>query len=119
DDRQEDIPLIARHLVRRIAAEDAEVRERFAPDGEPRFECALMTTLVQHRYGANVRELESLLWSSIASSRGAELSLTREVRAELASHGPTRGSASSDEAARIREALARAGGKQEVAWRAL
>ena len=36
--RREDIPLVARHLLRRIARNDPELARRYFPDGDPRKE---------------------------------------------------------------------------------
>ena len=90
DDRREDIPLIARHVARRIAASDPELGARFLEGwngtaGEPRFAVDLVVALVQHGYTTHVRELTALLWASFASSRGDHLELTPEVRKRMAS----------------------------------
>ncbi|MBW2257875.1 MAG: sigma 54-interacting transcriptional regulator, partial [Deltaproteobacteria bacterium] len=78
--RREDIPLLAQHVLRRIASDDPEIARRFFidenPDGYPRVGPALVTGLVRHRYDTHVRELGSLLWHSMASSRGRYLDLT-------------------------------------------
>lgn len=75
--RREDVPLIARHLMRRIAASDPLIAERFmegkAPAWEPRFTPSLMAALVQHPYTTHVRELEALLWQSMTGSTGSFL----------------------------------------------
>jgi len=123
NERAEDIPLIARHLIRRIAAQDAQVGERYLRDwngrtGEPRISLALVTGLVRHQYSTHVRELEGLLWRSIQSSGTGTLELTSEVRAHLHEGSPRRAPTeiSSEE---LRAALARHGGLKDRVWREL
>jgi len=70
--RAEDVPLLARHLLRRMVAEDPELADRFfegGPGGEPRMTPALVTELLRHHYTTHVRELEGLLWKSVSVSR--------------------------------------------------
>lgn len=66
--RRADIPLIARHLMVRIAAEDPGLRERFLVDGQAQFAMSFVTRLVRHRYTTNIRELEAMLWSAMSAS---------------------------------------------------
>ncbi len=93
--RREDIPLIVRHQVRRIAAQHPHVGEHWLgaaegprePGGretaaapvrtarEPRIGMDLMRELVTHAYETNVRELEATLWRSLAASTGDVLRL--------------------------------------------
>lgn len=124
-DRLEDLPLLIRHLVQRMAEGDAEVRRFVRGEGagqhvaiDPR----LVDRLLRHRWALHVRELEALLWASIASTRGDVLCATDEVEARLdlsvteAEPGidPT-----SLTAERVREALRAAGGNQSKAFREL
>jgi DNA-binding NtrC family response regulator len=85
--RREDIPLVARALLRNIAASDPDAVAAFFPRGDfegiPRLNPRFVRMLVAHRYRTHVRELASLLWQSIEQSPGDELR-TPEV-AELAS----------------------------------
>ena len=87
DARREDVPLLARHLLRRLSAADAAIAERFcARSGgalDPRVSPLLMLELVRHTYTHHVRELSALLWASIAGSPRNFLDLTAEVRALL------------------------------------
>ncbi len=72
--RREDIPLLTRFLLRRIAHNDSQLAERFFPDGDvagqPRISAALISALVEHAYSTHVRELEGLLWQALAQARG-------------------------------------------------
>lgn len=118
DERREDIPLLARHVLQQAVREDPEIGERFFDNGEPRLSSALMRVLVMHDYRTHVRELDGLLWRSLSTSTENVAELTDEVREELTlSHGsraPTEVSAEE-----VRAALERAGGVQERAWREL
>jgi two-component system nitrogen regulation response regulator GlnG/two-component system response regulator HydG len=80
--RREDIPLIARHLLRRIASEDRQIADRYfdgGPSGEPRLAPALVSFLVRHTYTTHVRELEALLWRAIARSREDYIDLSADM----------------------------------------
>ena len=67
-----------------------------------------------------MRELEGLLWRSLAASRGATLELTDDVAAEIVPPDAARGVAPIEIGAdRIKEALARHAGVQERVWREL
>jgi transcriptional regulator with AAA-type ATPase domain len=72
--RREDIPLLAVHLLRRIAEQQPEIRERFFTAGasspRPRLSPALVRSLVRHDYVTHVRELEACLWDALARSQG-------------------------------------------------
>ena len=74
DGRLEDVPLIARHLLVRICADDPALAARWFPGGDlgaaPRLSPALVTALVRRAYTTNVRELEMLLWRAMADSPG-------------------------------------------------
>jgi transcriptional regulator with GAF, ATPase, and Fis domain len=73
---------------------------------------------VTHDYSTHVRELEGLLWRSLATSRGATLELTDAVAAEIVNAG-TRVAAIEIGPDKIRDALARHNGVQERVWRDL
>jgi DNA-binding NtrC family response regulator len=123
NERAEDVPLIARHLIRRIAARDAEVAARYLRDwngrtGEPRISAALVSGLVRHQYSTHVRELERLLWRSIQSSSAGTLELTNEVRSQL-NEGPSRRSPTEITSDELRAALVRHDGIKDRVWREL
>ncbi|HEU4538827.1 MAG TPA: sigma 54-interacting transcriptional regulator, partial [Polyangiaceae bacterium] len=72
DRRREDVPLLARHALRRMAAQDRRLAQQFFPDGDtsapPRFGRALVERLVRYPYTTHVRELGALLWKAVAES---------------------------------------------------
>lgn len=71
DDRREDIPLLALHLLRRAVAEDPELRARFADEaGEPRISADLVASLLADPLALQVRGLDEQLWRGLGASRG-------------------------------------------------
>jgi two-component system nitrogen regulation response regulator GlnG/two-component system response regulator HydG len=122
-DRLEDVPLLARHIVGRIAARDPQIGERYlrgwnGQSGELRMAPDLVRALVLEDYTAHVRELEALIWRSMQSSRGSLLELTPEVRAHLRERAPPR-AARDISAVELRAALTRHGGVKDRVWREL
>jgi transcriptional regulator with AAA-type ATPase domain len=123
-DRLEDVPLLARHVVSRIAARDPQIGERYfrsfggSGGGELRISPDLVRALVLQDYTAHVRELEGLIWRSMQSSRGGVLELTGDVRAQLRER-PAPRSAREVPAAELRAALSRHGGIKDRVWREL
>jgi two-component system nitrogen regulation response regulator GlnG/two-component system response regulator HydG len=120
---REDVPLIARHLLRRIAQNDAKIGERFFDNwdgrrGDPRMTPALMRALVTHEYSTHVRELEGLLWNSLSTSPDDTLDVTETLGKELSTRAP-RVATKDVSAEDVRAALERTGGVQERAWREL
>src|SRR5262249_31862311 len=81
--RREDIPLLVTHLLRRHAAVDRLLAERFFPDGDPRnvprVSPVLMKTLVQHPYTMHVRELDAILLRAALESRGRYVELSPDA----------------------------------------
>jgi two-component system nitrogen regulation response regulator GlnG/two-component system response regulator HydG len=73
--RREDIPLVATALLRRAAARDVGLAQRFFDaEGNPRLSAELVAWLVcRPDYALNARELESLLWQAMAESPGEQL----------------------------------------------
>jgi len=122
-ERLDDVPLLARHIVRRIAAGDPAVAGRFlthvdgAP-GEPRFSAELMRALVSHGYTTHVRELEALLWRSLQTSRSDALELTRELRPELR-EAPEPRPLQTITLEEVRASLLRHDGVKDKVWREL
>lgn len=89
NERREDIPILARHLLRKAASQDPDLGRRLfkggdSVSGEPRIDPHLMNLLVRHNYSQHVRELESFLWRSMTGSRGRHLALTDELSVDLA-----------------------------------
>lgn len=122
-ERVDDVPLLARNIVRRIATSDPAVAGRFltpvdgAP-GEPRFSAELMRALVSHVYTTHVRELEALLWRSLQTSRGDVLELTRELRPQLR-EAPEPRPLQSITLEEVRASLLRHDGVKDKVWREL
>jgi len=125
-ERREDIPLIAAHLMRRIAREDPKLAKRFFPGGDPdavpRMSLQLLRQLLSRPYTTHVRELEALLWRAITASEGDVLGpLASEKRSPaVTSHvteGPTDPASLDPEL--IQQTLDRHGGRQEPTWREL
>jgi two-component system nitrogen regulation response regulator GlnG/two-component system response regulator HydG len=124
-ERREDIPLLARHIVQKIASTDRELEQRFLSGaaggarGEPCFSSELICALTRHEYSTHVRELEGLLWRSLQASAQGVLEHTGEVQDLLR---PTSRPARAPEdisPEELRAALARHGGVKEHAWREL
>ncbi len=121
DERREDITVLARHILIRTAARDADLGARFfegwdGANGEPRISSELVNALVLHQWSTHARELEGLLLRAAASSEGDELTLTADVRRLIklpAKEGPE---LTADE---IRQALLRHGGVKDKVWRDL
>jgi len=73
DDRRDDIPLLARHLLRRASDGSPEATARFLvrPRGRDlRVKARLIAHLLQIRYPTNVREMEAILWRAMGASPG-------------------------------------------------
>lgn len=129
NDRREDIPLVTRHLLRRIARNDMELARRYFPDGdtrkEPRISPALVSALVQRRYSTHVRELEGLLWRAMSEGRGEWLDVwegfppapTPETEGERPAPQGVDPLSVSPEA--IQACLDKHEGRQEPVWREL
>jgi transcriptional regulator with PAS, ATPase and Fis domain len=121
--RLEDVPMIARHIVRRIAGSDPALGARYlagwnGSSGEPRFTVELIHSLLSQQYCAHVRELEQLLWISLRSSPGDALDCTPDMRDALRS-GRTHRDPEAVSREELRAALSRHAGVKEHVWRDL
>jgi hypothetical protein len=87
NDRKEDIPLLVRELLRRLAGEDKTIAQRSfeqtALGAFPRMSLEFTHALLDHAYTVHMRELMRLLWESISSSQGQDLGLPKSLRPEL------------------------------------
>jgi two-component system nitrogen regulation response regulator GlnG/two-component system response regulator HydG len=122
-DRAADVPLLARHLLARAAADNEEVRRRFCElrggAVEPRVDPALVDRLLRHSFRTNTRELAQILWQALAESRGDTVELTAGVAQRLAEPALSRAAAGELDRAQIEAALAAADGNVTRAARSL
>ncbi|MCU0683374.1 MAG: sigma 54-interacting transcriptional regulator [Polyangiaceae bacterium] len=132
DERVEDVPLLACHLLRKMATDDDLVARRVFPGGDlsepPKLTTTLVRGLVRGRYETNVRELESTLWRWVVGGQvdGGGALLERDDRSGSA---PPPASRAYDAAAalaaggpapdQIQACLDEHNGSVEKAWRAL
>jgi len=133
EQRREDIPLLARHMLRAMAAKDPVVAERVFPGGdvtaEPCWTAAFVAELVSAPYATHIRELQTRLWEAIGRSDGTGLTVgaASAVPVELAEHDEitavTEAVDSVDpmtiSADQVRAALSACGGSRDRTWRAL
>ncbi len=122
NERREDIPLLTRAMLRRIAERDPAIGARFfegwnGRTGEPRVSPALARAVTEHMYTAHVRELDALLWRSLSTSSGGTLELTEAVASSVRPpEVQVRGEITEAE---VRAALSRVGNVKERAFREL
>ena len=123
-DRPEDIPLLARHFLRRICAREHRP--------VPTLSAAALDQLRRHTWPGNIRELENYLEKALIFSDGDMLELLTAQPSLTPAHAPQQQGLSLKAAARqleqeyIRLALARTGGNRtraaqllEISLRAL
>jgi two-component system nitrogen regulation response regulator GlnG/two-component system response regulator HydG len=117
----DDVPLLARHLGRRLLANDPALARRFAANessaGVPTFEPRLVDALLRHRYEHHLRELERILLVALETSPGDYVALTSKVAAELDLNRTTVSQEPDREA--VEHAIERAGGSATKAARLL
>jgi len=73
NERREDIPLLARDFVLRMACSDPEFGERFTENAMPRISLEMSKQLLRHTYTLNAREIGNLLSQSAMHSAGGWL----------------------------------------------
>jgi transcriptional regulator with AAA-type ATPase domain len=129
EERREDIPLIARHLVRKMAA-GTPALARLLDGDEPRIHPDVIQHLLRRRYRHHVRDLEAFLWRAVQASAGDRDHVAAPPDSDGASDGETGGDTDGDAAAEtqpaatpapdaIRSALTRHAGNVSLAWREL
>ena len=115
DERRGDIPLLTRHLLRKIGATSPDLQARLFAGDEPRVAADLVTALLRHPFTSHIRELHGLIWRAISASRGDVLEGPADLQPPVVDQAPP--------AALTREqvvaALAACNGVREQAWRAL
>ncbi|MBX2797223.1 MAG: sigma 54-interacting transcriptional regulator [Myxococcales bacterium] len=67
-ERRTDVPLILRHLARRLATEEPTAAAVLDDDGEPRIQCGLVERLMRHPLPSNVRQVEKVFWDAVVST---------------------------------------------------
>jgi DNA-binding NtrC family response regulator len=120
-ERREDVPLLVSHVLRRAAASDATIGARFfegwgGATPTPRVDPRLVELLLRHAFTHNVRELEMLLWSAMATSHEGYIALTDDVAARSRQGATPLAALTPD---RIQAVLDEHDGNQERAYRAL
>jgi two-component system nitrogen regulation response regulator GlnG/two-component system response regulator HydG len=125
DARMEDVPLLARHLVKQILSDDQALARRFR--ALPSLSVAFVRNLLALEYVTHTRELEAILWRALEKGQGDVLESPPGVFAPVADGGPeptrrTDAPASADDRATaeaIQRCLDAHNGVLEDAWRAL
>jgi two-component system nitrogen regulation response regulator GlnG/two-component system response regulator HydG len=127
--RREDIPLLARHLLRSAAEKSPEVAARFVDrsakgSSHARFAPGFIEYILSQELPTNTRQLETMLWKAMSEATGAEIAAPSEWPNEGAAGSSPRRITSSPPSAElsgdeVRAALDAAGGSVEKAARAL
>jgi DNA-binding NtrC family response regulator len=133
--RREDIPLLARHVVRALAGSGGVRRvSEILSDGpngqEPRISTRFIRQLLRVRWETNVRELEALVWQALDQGEGPILDAVLEPspadpgdpRAQAPAIEPREAEPEAPpegEIARIQACLDRNNGSIESTWREL
>jgi DNA-binding NtrC family response regulator len=123
-ERSEDVPLLARSMLRNMARRNPEIAGKFldhaAPEGgQPRMEPDLVDRLVRHTYRHHAREMESLLWLAVRESTNDTVEATPGVLSALRDTSPARTEEVTPTPEEVRAALERHGGNQSRAFRDL
>jgi transcriptional regulator with AAA-type ATPase domain len=122
DDRPEDTILIARHILRSLAASAPDLVAPILQAGGPALAPELVAALVGRRFDTHVRELQELLWRALRANVGDALApptdLLRVPRPRPETDGPEANPGTLTREA-VQAALERCGGIKESAWREL
>jgi DNA-binding NtrC family response regulator len=123
DQRREDIPLLARHLLIEAAQKQPTLRAHFFEDrpggSYPRIDPDFIEALLHCEWSTHVRELRALLWGSIRASREHYLVLPPELKRAWRRDQAEPESCEEPSPRAIREALALHRGNQSRAYAAL
>ncbi len=100
-ERREDVPLLARHLLQRAAQASPQLASRFlgrSVDGTAflRIDPDLVAHMLRRPYRTHVRELDALLWKSLAETTGDVLALPAALRIARPAAGATTSGATDD-----------------------
>ena len=121
DARPEDLLLVARHLLRRIAAPTPLLVAPLVQSGGPLIGPEFASALATYHFTTHVRELNELLWRALQSDPHARLrpppELVRVIRARPLDPEPTVPLTLSREL--VQGVLDRCGGVKETVWREL
>jgi DNA-binding NtrC family response regulator len=117
-ERREDIPLVARHILRRIAA-DGPASTRSPGGAVPEVSKELAVALVGQLYATHVREMTNVLHRAWLESRGPIVELTEGARAMLSPTSTSTSDAREITREIVVDALARHEGVRERVWRDL
>jgi DNA-binding NtrC family response regulator len=114
--RREDIPLLARHLLRVLAKDEPSIISRFFVANEPKLTPRFVAELVRLPLDGNARELRNLLWTASSTGHGNALDLPASATAQPT---PASGTVPDITALQLQAALEANGGSLEKTWRAL
>jgi len=118
--RREDVPLIARYVLKRVASDDPVLARRlFSAAGEPRFAPSFLRHLATHPFSNNVRELRNLLWQTAIASNGPALEWAEPTAVTAERAEQTHGAEAVPAAGDLQRALDAHNGSIERTWRAL
>ncbi len=118
-DRREDIPLVARHILRQIVAAGTP-STRHLGGGEPLLSKELTLALVGQLYATHVREMTNVLYRAWLESPAPVVELTTGARAMLSpSTAPSTPPPRDVTREAVVDALARHAGVRERVWREL
>jgi|RhiMethySRZTD1v2_1073278.scaffolds.fasta_scaffold01725_17 DNA-binding NtrC family response regulator len=123
NERPEDVPLLAVHLLRRIAASNPDVGKRLFPGGnleaEPSIAIGFIDSLVRRQYRTNVRELEALLWEALREGPERTLDVPQPARSQESARPSRPARSKPPSAGGLEEALIENDWNLEQTWRAL
>lgn len=90
NERRQDIPLIALHLLRQIATHDATIAARFFAGDAPQLSPTLVRHLIRWPFTTNVCELAAIVWQALTESTGGRIEAPAGLGAPSAGDRPER-----------------------------